>query len=154
MGVNVSQNSSVESNHSGGSNPTFCASHGQGLTTNRFSYRNPSQEANGLESCKPQIDSAPGSHSAENFGTSVYTSDRKHVPKYSQNLMPTPSITSEVKSCKMSTPTTVKSVTVGESRRNGKPNDDSYAPKCLAISQSHNTVCLGTSLFQVSIVII
>ena len=124
MGVNISQNSSVESNHCDGSSPNFCASHGQGLTTNQFSYRNPSQEANALESCKPQLDSAPGSHSAENFGTSVYTSGQ--VPEYSSNLIPTPSVKS-----------------VGASK---KLNDDSHASllhsQCLAVSQSQDTVCL------------
>ena len=116
MGVNIFQNSSIESNHKrGGSNPNFCALHGQGLATNQLSYGNPSQEANARESCKPQVD--PGSHSAENVGTSIYTS--RQVPEYSPDLIQTPSITSEVRSCKiMSTPTPVKSASA--SRRNAK----------------------------------
>ena len=152
MGVNISQNSSTESNNKrGGSNPNFCALHGQGSTTNQFSYRNPSQnsEANARESCKPQVD--PGSHSAENVGTSIYTS--RQVPEYSPDLIPTPSITSEVRSCKiMSTPTPVKSASA--SRRNTKPNDDSHAPSLhsQSISQSHNTVCQETSLFSIVII--
>ena len=149
MGVNISQNSSVESNHSGSSNPNFCASHGQGLTTNQFSYRNPSQEANALETCKPQLDSAPGSHSAENFGTSVYTSGQ--VPEYSPNLIPTPS---EVKPCEITSTPTTSVESVGASR---KLNDDSHAPllhsQRLAISQSHDTVCLlGTPLFSIFVI--
>ena len=152
--MNISQNSSVESNHSGGSNPDVCASHGQGLTTNQLSYRNPSQEANALESCKPQDDSDPRSHSAENVGTSIYTSG--HVPEHSSNLIPTPSITSEVISCEItstpSSPTSLESVGVSK-----KPNNDSHAPllhsQRQAISQSHDTVCLlGTSLFSISVI--
>ena len=115
MGVNISQKfSPVESNHK--------------------PYRNPSQEANRPESCKPQVDSAPGSHSGT---SSAYTS----------NLIPTLSITSEVKSCQImsSTPTSVKSVGASS-----KPNDGSHAPlfhsQRLAVSQIHNTVCLRTSL--------
>jgi len=108
MGVNISQKSLIESNHKRCSNVNFCPSHGQGLTTNQFS------------------------HSAENLGKSVHVSGQ--VPEYSPYLMPTPPITSEVKSWE----------TVGASRRNVKPIVDSHAPplhsKCLAISQSHNTV--------------
>jgi hypothetical protein len=152
MGVNISQNSPIESNHKpGGSNPNFCASHGQGLTTNQSSYGNPSQEANARESCKPQAD--PESHSAENLGTSIYTS--RQVPEYSPGLIPTPSITSEVGSCEiMSTSTSVESVDA--SRRNAKPNDDSRggAPSLhsQSLSQSHNTVCQGTSLLSIFII--
>ena len=49
--------------------------------------------------CKSQVDRnpAPRSRPAENFGTSVYASG--HVQEYSPYLMPTPSITSVVKSC-------------------------------------------------------
>lgn len=132
MGVNISQNSSVESNHSGDSNPNFCASHGRGLTPD---HRNPYQEANG------QVDSTAGSHAAENFGAaensgaSIYTS--KVAPEYRPKPMATPSFTSEVKSCKiMSNPTSV---------RNAKPNDDLHAPQCLAIPQRDSAVRLGTS---------
>ena len=157
MGLNNSRNSAVESNHKhGSSNPNFCASYGQGLTTNQLSYTNLS-EANALESrkpqesCKPQVDPAHGFYSAKNSWT---TSGQ--VPMYSPYLMPTPSITSEVKPWEiMSTPTSVKSV--GASRRNAKPIDDSHAhphqclhSQCLAISQSHNTVRLRTSLFSSS----
>ena len=140
MGVNISLNSSVESNR--GSDPNSCASHGQGVTTNQFSYRNPSQEANAAESCKPQADSAPKSHSAENFGTSVYTSG--HVPEISPNLNPTPSMTLEVKSYEiMSFPTSVKSV---GAPRNVKPNDETHTHALHSQrSQRDNTLCLGTS---------
>ena len=149
MGVNISRNSSIESNHKrGGSNPNFCALHELGLTTNQFSCGNPSQEANAHESCKPQVD--PGPHSAENVGISTYTS--RQVPEYSPDLIPTPSITSEVRSCKvMSTPTSVKSVSA--SRRNTRPND-AHAPSLHSqpISQSRNTVCQATSLFSIVII--
>ena len=157
MGVNISRNSAVESNNEhGSSNPNFCASCGQGLTTNQLSFRNSSQEANALESRKPQVDPAHGFHSTEDSWASEYTSGQ--VPKYSPYLMPTPSITSEseVKSWEiMSTPTSVKSV--GASKENAKPIDDSHVhllqslhSQCLSISQSQNTVRLRTSLFSSS----
>ena len=144
--MNISQNSAVGSKHRrGSSHPNICPYNGQGLTTNHLSSKNPSQEEN-AQSSMPQVGPAPRSHAAEDFGTSVYTSGQ--VPEYSSlaYLMPIPSITSEVKKSweLMSTPTSVKSV--GSSRRNAKPNDDSRAfplhCQCLAISQSHNTVCL------------
>jgi hypothetical protein len=83
-----------------------------GASTNsadQFSY---AQEANAQESsscqCKPQVDPAPRSHSVHASG---------QAPEYSPYLMPTPSITSEVKSWE----------TVDASRRNAKPNVDSHA---------------------------
>ena len=143
--MNVSQNSSVKSNPSGGSNLNFYASHDQGVTPDQFSYRNPSQEANAL---KPQVDSTPRSHSAETFGPSAYSSEE--APDQTPSLMPTATIASGEKSCEiMSTPMSVKSV--GASR-NAKPNDDSHTSlhSKSPVSQSHNTVCLSTSLFSSS----
>jgi hypothetical protein len=122
MGLNISQNSAIESNHKYGSNLNSCTSPGQGLTTNQFS------------------------HSAEKFGRSAYASGQ--VPEYSPYPSPMPSITSEAKPWE----------TVGASRRNVEPNDDSHPPhlhcQCLAICQSYNTVCLGTSLFSSSSIFI
>ena len=145
--MNVSQNSPVESNLSGGSNPNFYASHDhwQGVTPDQFSYRNPSQETNAL---KPQVDSTPRSHSAETFGASPYSqATSEEAPGHTPSLTPTASIASEEKSYEiMSTPTSVKSV--GASR-NAQPNDDSHASlhSQSPVSQSSNTVCLSTPLF-------
>ena len=101
---NISQDSAIGSNT------------GQGPTTDQSSS---AQEANAQEPCKPQVDPTPLSHSADNFETSVHASGQ--VPEYGSYLMPTPSITSEVKSCQ----------TVGVSRRNAKriakPNVDLHA---------------------------
>ena len=97
MGANISQDSTGQNT-------------GQGPTN--FSY---TQEPNAQESCKPQVDPAPRSHSTDNFETSVHASGQ--VPVYGPYPMPTPSITSEVKSRE----------TVGASWRNAKPNVDSHS---------------------------
>ena len=82
-------------------------------TTDRFSY---AQEANAEEFCKPQVDPVPRSHSADNFKTSVHgSSHAPETPEYSPYLMPSPSITSDVKSWEA----------VDPSRRNPKSNVDS-----------------------------
>jgi len=119
MGVNFPPNSAIESNYKRCSDLNFCASHASGRgPTNQFS------------------------HSAGNFGRSIYASGQ--VPECSPYLMPTPSITSEVKSWD----------TIGASRRDAKLNVDSHAPpfhsQCLAICQSHNMACMHSrSSFKV-----
>ena len=101
IGGNISQRSATGSSTS------------QGPTTDQFSYV---QEANSEEFCKPQFDPVPRSHSADNFETSVHASGHApETPEYSPYLMPSPSITSDVKSWEA----------VDPSRRNPKSNVDS-----------------------------
>ena len=115
MGLNIPQNCAFEWNHK-------CVGHGQGLTTNQFSYGDPSQEAN----------------AAEKFGTSVYASGQ--VPEYSSYLMPTPSINSEVKYWEtMSTPMSVKSVGASKRKRNARSDDDLHA----SLESPLNSQCLA-----------
>jgi len=96
MGASISQDSAIMGSNTG-RRPN---------SADQFSY---AQEANAQESCqcKPQVDPAPRSHSVHASG---------QAPDYSPYLMPTPSITSEVKSWE----------TVDASRRNTKPNVDSH----------------------------
>ena len=84
IGGNISQRSATGSSTS------------QGPTTDQFSYV---QEANSEEFCKPQFDPVPRSRSADNFETSVHASGHApETPEYCPYLMPSPSITSDVKS--------------------------------------------------------
>jgi len=99
LGANILQNSAMGSNT------------GQGATANQLSY---AQEGSAQEYCKPQVDSAPRSNSADNFESSSW---QPPVQEHSPYLMPTPSTTSEVNSWQ----------TVGASRGNSKPNVDSHA---------------------------
>jgi len=104
---------------------------GQEPTTDQFSY---AQEANAQESCKPQVDPAPQSHS-------VYASGQ--ATEYITYLMPTPSITPEVKSWE----------TVDASRRNAKSNVDSHAAPSpilmpieeMSASISQNSAIMGSN---------
>jgi len=122
-----SQNSGLEkSNHKRGNSDSSSqyAPHGQGPTTGQLSHKNLSQEGNAWESYQPEVDPSSGSHSAENFGSSVHTYGR--VPEYGLYLVPAPSMTSKVKPRDriQSTPTSAEFV--GAQRGSANRNDDSY----------------------------
>ena len=97
LGAGIFQNAAIESN-------TAQVNTAQGPTTDQRSY---AQEANAQESCKPQVDPTPRSHSPDNFETSLHASEQ--APEYSPYLMPASSITSEVKSWQTVDPSKGKS---------------------------------------------